>query len=584
MKLKIFIAVAVIGVAVLIAFSQINPERFAPAEDFPREAVVYVQIADLPALIKLWKESELKGKYLASENFNDFKNNHLGRKLASRWQEFNDAIGFPADYDVVSSLAGNQAAIALYDVGKLEFVFIAPVSDELFAVTKFAQNRDKFTEETLNDDTVIYRVNVAADRGRQKQELIFTKLKGRFILATSEKLLVQTLDNINGNRAKNRLIAEPLFKILSEKIEPRTATVWINQTALNDDYYFKHYWLMSDAGNLKNIRAGIFDFEMQEGKLVERRKFLLDKTVESSPIENSDAEKILAFLPPEVPFYRLQSGNQKTVDEAIEKTIFAFPQKTKKRSRDNYSGYSSFDDYDYYSSGKYDSLSGKFDQTIDEIDDNETNERREIEIDFSKMLEPANPRAILTFTQPKMLPAPMFVEFQRAAVFHLALPKFFDRENFEAGIAQKLSAQVLIAAPDIKLHWETKSENSHLWRELKLPMLGWNVNYTLVGNVLIVANGTDFFQQILIEPNLSLIKKQNLPLASLTVINFGERENAYDKVFNELKQKKQADDFFTNNITSFLDAVSQLKKIEIKANHLPNMLDEEITFNFQALR
>lgn len=581
MKLKIFIVTTVIAAAVLIVFSQINSKAFAPAEDFPRQALLYVQITDLPAFIKFWNESEFKEKYLESANFNDFKNNHPGRKLAGRWQEFNDAAGFPIDLEVLSRLAGKQASVALYDVGKLEFVFIAPVSDEIFAATEFAQSRDKFTEETLSDGTIIYRASVEADRGRQKQDLIFTQAKGRFILATSEKLLVQTLNNINGKKAQNRLIDDPVFKVLSEKIEPHAATVWINQTALNDDYYFKHYWLMSDVADLKNIRAGIFDFEIGTGKLVERRKFLLDKAAESSPIESSDAEKILAFLPPDIPFYRLQSGDQKTINEAIEKTICASPQETKKKRRENHSSYSSFDDYDDYSSSNYESLGGKFDQTIDQTDDDEAVENHEMEIDFSKIFQPANPRAVLTATQPKMLSAPMFVEFRRAAVFHLASPKSFDREKFEAAIEQKLAAQVMIAAPDVKLNWKTKSENHSTWRELKLSMLGWNVCYASVGNELIVANNTDFLQQIIIEPSSSPIKKQNLPsLTSLSVINFGERENAYDKIFYELNRQKQADDFFTDNITSLFDTASQLKKIEIKENRQQNVFDEEIIFNF----
>jgi len=580
MKLKIFIAVTLIAAAVLLVFSQIKPQAFAPAADFPRQALIYAQIADLPAFIKLWNESELKEKYQESENFRDFKNNHLGIKLASRGQEFSDAAGFPIDLDVLSKLAGNQASLALYDVGKLEFVFIAPVSDEVFAVTKFAQSRDKFTEETLSDGSTIYRAAVEADRGRQKQELIFTQAKGRFILTTSEKLIIQTLKNINGDGAKNRLIDDPAFKFLSEKIESHAATVWVNQTALNDDYYFKHYWLMSDVADLKNIRAGIFDFEIGTEKIIERRKFLLDKAVDSSPVEISDAEKTLTFLPSDIPFYRLQSGNPKTINEAIEKTIFSPPLETNKKSRKYNSAYSTFNSYDY-SNVSYDSLGGKFDETIDETEDDNKVESREIEIEFSKILKASNPQTILTFTKPQILPAPMFVEFQRATIFHLASPKSFDRENFETAMAQKLSAQVLIDAPDIKLNWESKSENTKTWRELKLPKLEWNISYAIIGNELIVANDSDFLCRILTDTHSAQIEKQTLsPFTSLSVINLGEKENDYNRIFGEISRKEQNDGFFIGSITSLLDAISRVKRIEVKENHSQNTLDEEITFNF----
>lgn len=582
MKLKIFSATALIAAAtVLIVFSQMKSKPFAAAEDFPGKALVYIQIADLPALIKLWNESKFKEKYLASDNYKDFANNHLGRKLASRWREFSDAAGFSIDLEALSGIAGNRASLAVYDVGKLEFVFIAPVSDEIFAATGFARNRGKFTEETFADGTVIYRAAVEADRGRQKQELIFTQANGRFILATSEKLVAQTLDNITGGgKSKNRLIDEPLFKTLSEKIQPRAATVWVDQTALNDDYYFKHYWLMSDVSDLKNMRAGIFDFEIGAAKLVERRSFLLDKAADISPVESADAEKLSAYLPPDAPFYRLQAGGRKAVGEAVEKTFFAVPQETENMRRRSYSNYSPLDDGDY-SGGGYDSLSGKFDESIDETDDDGAVERSEIEIDFPKILQTANPRAVLTFIQPQTLAAPMFVKFRRAAVVSLASPKSFDRENFESAIARKLSAQTLIAAPNARLDWETKSENAFVSRELKLPMLGWSVNYALTGGELIVANDAEFLRQILNAPNLSPIKRQNLsPFTSLSVINFGEKQDAFVNVFGALRERKQADDFFTENIASLLDAAAQIKRIEIKEDYSRGAPNEEITFDF----
>ena len=545
-------------------------------ELFPLE-----KIADLPALIKLWNDSKFKENYLESDNFYDFKNNHLGRKLASRWQEFNDAVGFSIDLDVLSSLAGNQASLAIYDVGKLEFVFIAPVSDEIFAATKFATNRDKFTEEMLDNNTPIYRATVEADRGRQKQELIFAQLKNRFVLATNKQLLLQTVNNINGNKAKNRLLDEPLFVALSEKIKPHLATVWLNQTILNDDYYFKRYWLMSDVKKLENIRAGIFDFEMQEEKFIERRKFLLDKAVESPPIENSEATKILAFLPSDIPFYRLQSAKPNSVDEAIEKTIFSRRKKAEKKTRNYYSRYSGFDDYDDYSRSDYEHLGEKFDEAIDEKVDDETIERREIETNFSKILQTATPQAILTFTQLKVLPAPMFVEFQRTVIFYLASPNSFNHNDFESLIVQKLTANTMISAPGVKLNWETKSENNFSWRELELPKLGWNVSYAVRGNVLILANDTDFLRKISDVQNPPKLEKQNSLFSILTVINLDERENTFDNVFAKLESKNIADDFFTDNVESLLDSISKVRKIEIKENYLRNILDEEIIIHLK---
>ncbi|HLM00324.1 MAG TPA: hypothetical protein VK400_04655, partial [Pyrinomonadaceae bacterium] len=316
MKRKIFTVVLLllVSLAAFIAVSQVKSRAFAPAADFPRAALVYVETEDLPALIRLWNESKFKEKYLASDNFRDFKNRHLGLKLVARWAEFNAATGFPLDLEAVSGLAQNKAAIALYDIGRLEFVFIAPISEEAFAASRFVRNQTNFEAETLPDGTIVYRKAVEADRGRQKQELIFTGAKGRFVLATSEKLLAQTLNNIDGKAAaaKNRLIDEPSFQALLSrdgdgKNEARgsrsaTASVWVNQAALNKDYYFNRYWLMSDVESLENIRAGSFVFSTEEGKLIERRKFLPNQPQPNPAIIKSGES--LAHLPENATFYR----------------------------------------------------------------------------------------------------------------------------------------------------------------------------------------------------------------------------------------------------------------------------------------
>jgi hypothetical protein len=576
MKPKFFIAVLLISLAAFIAASQIRNRPFAPAEDFPREALVYAQISDLPALARLWNESKFKEKYLASENFNAFKNRHLGLKLASRWQEFNAAAGFPVDLEAVSGLAQNRAAIALYDVGKLEFVFIAPVSDEIFAVSRLARNQANFEAETLEDGTVIYRKSVEADRGRQKQELIFTNAKGRFILATSEKLLAQTLNNINGKSAKNRLSDEPSFKTLSEKTAaPQTATVWVNQAALNKDYYFNRYWLMSKVENLENIRAGIFDFSLEEGKLIERRKFLLNQPPSNRPAVIKSVQ-ILAHLPESVPFYRLRAADNQTIDGAIRDTIFD-GRKDSAQGEGDSRYYSSYDYYDS-SSVDYRSLNENFDETIDEVEEEtETIETSEAFADFSKFLQSARPQTVLTFTEPRLLPAPLFAEFRRAAIFNLASPGSFDGDSFESAIEKNLSARLLISAPDARLKWETKSENGTARRELKLPMLGWEISYAMRGDDLILTNASDFLREIAATENPAINQTLRVPLTDLTVLNLERKEDAYSRIFAELGRKNAASDFFSGNVESLLDSLSDIGKIEIKKYYSRGFLEEEIT-------
>jgi hypothetical protein len=44
------------------------------------------------------------------------------------------------------------------------------------------------------------------------------------------------------------------------------------------------------------------------------------------------------------------------------------------------------------------------------------------------------------------LPAPLFIDFRRAAIFRLGAPEKFNRQAFETAIRQKFAAQTMIAA------------------------------------------------------------------------------------------------------------------------------------------
>src|SRR5215471_11567809 len=183
-------ALICIGVAINAVSAGRAASGFDLANDFPRGAVVYAQFQDLPAAVKQWDESALKDRYLKSVNYRKLWSRHLANKLFSRWEEFNDAAGFSLGLTALSAVADGRAAIAVYDIGRLDLVVIAPLDPAKFAATQFFQNKNKFEEVEAPGGAVYYLSDVEADKGRQKQQIGFAQLKDKFILATSERLLL----------------------------------------------------------------------------------------------------------------------------------------------------------------------------------------------------------------------------------------------------------------------------------------------------------------------------------------------------------------------------------------------------------
>jgi hypothetical protein len=563
MKIKAAIIFLILLIVSVLVWAKTSArENFAQAKDFPGGALIYLQATGLPQVIKLWNESKLKEKYLVSENFAEFENSHLGIKLAERWTDLESAIGFSPD---LQTLAEKQAAIAIYDIGKLDIVLVAPMNETFFSATMFVQNSNNFTENELDDGTKYYLLEAEFDRQRQKQKIIFANFKGRFILATGEKLFLQTLAAIKG---KQRLYDEPNFRKLSERITPNLATVWVNQEKLNADYYFKRYWLMSDVHNLQNIRAGVFDLYLSEKGLTEKREFLLKEPRNSTAISHTEAENLLTLVPENVPFYRLARVDEKTIGKTIYETILdkkIIGTKSRKYSNswryydNNYYG----DDYEY--------LDSDFDEEINQTDDDEAVEEKTFPVEvISEALNPSNPTAILTAASPKMLEKPLFVEFRKIAIISLKNPNAFPANQFENAIVEALKNRVTVA--DTKFVWET--ENG--LRKLKISMLGWEIGYQIKNDKLFIANNFEFLQECFAAKNKKEIEARKF--TDLSVIRLENRQKILDDVMKKLAFEN--DDFFTGNVGSLLNVIDDVKEIEIKKEAENLYLREEILFKF----
>lgn len=564
MKVKNFLVlVSLLIIGVFVWAKTLEKDKFSLAKDLPNGALAYLQINDLPNALKLWNDSKLKEKYLDSQNFRQFQNSHLGIKLAERFTDLSEGLGFQIDdAQTLSSLAENKAALGIYDIGKLDIVFVAPMNETIFSATMFAQNSDNFEENELEDGTKFYSLTAEVDRQRQKQKVIFANFKGRLILTTSEKLFLQTIAAIKG---KQRLYDEPDFQKLSKNISPNLATIWVNQEKLNKDYYFKRYWLMSEVEDLQNIRAGIFDLSLNENGLTEKREFLLKEAKKSPKISNTEAKDLIAKIPENVPFYRLQKAEEKQLGEAIYNTFFD-KQMIEKPSRSYSNNWSYNDDENYYGSD-YEYLSSDFEKEINESEDEENIETKPFATDqISTAVNPANPTAILTATSPKMLENPLFVEFRKMAIISLKSPSNFSATRFENSIAEALKNRVTVA--NTNFVWE--SENG--LRKLKIPMLGWEIGYQLQGDKLLIANSFEFLQECATSKNKTEITSKDF--SDLTVIRLENRQEIFDNVMKKLAFENN--DFFTGNVASFLDVISDAKQIEISRKSDGGFLEEEI--------
>lgn len=587
-----FVVVMLVLLVSIVAAKIVNKknESFILANDCPRGALVYAQFADLPAVVKRWNESKLKSDYLESENFDEFSHGHLALKLLERWEEFNFALGFSLDTSALAGASEKNAAIALYDIGKLDAVFIAPITSEKIAQTIFHQNKDKFEEIVLPDETTYYSMLFEADRGRLQQKFLFGAANGRFVLATNETLLLRTLANINGKSKKDSLAVEPAFSGLSKIVSPYDVTVWVDQAKLNQDLYFKNYWLMSGINDLKTIMAGMFDLEMKDDSWIERREFLAAKQNESAAISVQDVESIKAIMPADIPLLKLKAFGTESNEAAglINKTLFdTLPKRTtgERKRWNTYSDFGYSDDYSDYDSeyNYYSSVDREFDQKVDDdyeagvanLYEKEKESKESVINSLQNSIQRAQPVYAAFMAEPKAFEEPFFAEFNRVSVIKLRRPAAFSAQYFEHAITKMVESNVLIQNASSNLQWTTAQEKGQTWRELSLPMLGRKICYKLTGSNLIVTNDAEMIFETLTTKKNVASENEKSSLDALTIIQFDKRETAFDEVMKTL-QDADTDAFFYGNIAGLLDVLSDVSKIEIKRKNTAKGFNEEI--------
>ncbi|HJQ32384.1 MAG TPA: hypothetical protein VJ866_09400 [Pyrinomonadaceae bacterium] len=610
-------ALMVVAVASLLAYAGAKRKAgpYALADDCPRGALVYAQASDLPALVRLWDSSQLKVRYLTSENFRQFADGHVGLKLAARAAEFGDAIGFTPDAEMLVEASEKSAALAVYDIGRMELVFVAPVSEEKALAARLFQSADDFEKTELPDGTVYYGRDVEADRGRQKQKILFAFARGRFVLATSEELMLRALANVNGRSRADRLSDDPSFKTLSRALDPHLASVWVDQTRLSGDYYFKHYWAMADASSLKGIRAGLFDFEAREGSWVERREFLLEGgRGRADALSPRDVRELRALVPVGAAYEKLgvladgasaASASSLVRDALVERAPDEGGGGGRSRRLHEefdpvYEGGSEYgwgNDYSY--------LDGDYDEAIDDPDESDEVEGRVANADdaaaarLERVLARAHPALWAVAEGAVTHDGPLFVEFRRLAVLRLEDPGGLDRPALEEAVAALAAGRLTASGASAALKWTDAGEGARRRRELELPAVGWKLSYALRGRDLLVSNDGAFLDAALAGGGEGPGGRTDTPAVTntpaawdeLTVIHLDRRAEAFDAVFAKLEEKqardrqagRRGDDgdsaserFFSGNVASLLDAASTVGRVEIRRRSTPGRLHEEV--------
>ncbi len=300
------------------------------AQFMPRGAVLYLESHDFSEMLNEWNASSAKREWLASENYAAFSNSKLFLRLSEAQKEFASAAGISADASFLREAAGTQSAVALYDIGNLEFLYITRIQSSEAMKSALWQTRGKFEPRSAGGESFYVRTDRSSGR-----VVAFALVNDFLILATREDLLAGTLEAMHGSRDL-KLADEKWYStaVAAAPVESGDLRMVLNLAALVKSPHFRSYWIERNVSELRGYSAAVSDLYREPESYREERVLLRDADaaqLDSSATSTAEGEIAAAQLaeiaPKDAGMFRVTANPSppKTVDAISRKLLASRP-------------------------------------------------------------------------------------------------------------------------------------------------------------------------------------------------------------------------------------------------------------------
>ena len=231
----------------------------------PSGPLLYLRAGNFSSLLSDWDGSEEKTTWVKSKNYDQFSNSRLLLRLKDAGTEFSSAAGLPADAKLLQQVAGKQTAFALYDIGKLQFLYITRASSD-FSGSTLWQTRAKFESRFAGGVNFYYRKDPDSER-----EVAFATTGDYVLLATRLDLMVGALELIA--QGKGHSIEEDAWWLRATSVSgaPGDLRMILNLEKIVPSPYFRSYWVPRNVTEMKQYSSAISDLTRAGSEYREER-------------------------------------------------------------------------------------------------------------------------------------------------------------------------------------------------------------------------------------------------------------------------------------------------------------------------
>jgi hypothetical protein len=272
----------------------------------PQDAVLFLEARDLRAALADWNSSPQKQLWLNTDNHEVFSRSRLFLRLKQAQEEFATAAGLTPDMSFLTEVAGEQSALAVYDIGKLQLLYVTRLPSARAMQSGVWQQRGKFETREINGKQFYVRTDPQSQR-----VAAFAIADDYLILATREDLVAGAL-SLLANQKTTVLSQQGWFlDVINAAKEPGELRLAVHLAEVAKTAQFRTYWLQQNITEMRQYESSVSDLFRSAATYREERVLLLKDKPEGSP-ETADAgaqvAELMRLVPPETGFYRVSAA------------------------------------------------------------------------------------------------------------------------------------------------------------------------------------------------------------------------------------------------------------------------------------
>jgi hypothetical protein len=265
----VLLAVALGGWA---AYQAAAPAPPSLAKVMPPGGLLYLEARDFGALLAEWNASPQKAAWLKSDNYSVFSRSRLFLRLEEAQKQFAAAAGLPPDMKFATEVAGQQSALALYDIGKLEFVYVTRMASAKSMQTAIWQLRSKFEPRSAGGASFYVRTDPES-----KRVAGFGATDEYLVLGTREDLIAGAMALLS--HQAGRTLADSEWYVKSVAAGPKQAgdlRIVLNLAEIAQTPQFRTYWVQQNITDTRQYASAIVDLYRTAAEYREERVLLRD--------------------------------------------------------------------------------------------------------------------------------------------------------------------------------------------------------------------------------------------------------------------------------------------------------------------